>query len=67
MGPTLAIEKSGGNPFEALRRQQVDRQRSDAQPYAQLRERIQQKLVRELDRDALRAGNQTVCAARSKR
>jgi pilus assembly protein CpaF len=57
-GPTLAIEKSGGNPFEALRRQQVDRQRSDAQPYAQLRERIQQKLVRELDRDALAAGNQ---------
>jgi pilus assembly protein CpaF len=57
-GPTLAIEMTGGNPFEAVRRQQIDRQRTDAQPYAQLRERIQQKLVRELDRDALSAGNQ---------
>jgi pilus assembly protein CpaF len=57
-GPTLSIEMTDGNPFEAVRRQQMDRQRSDAQPYAQLRERIQQKLVRELDRDALSAGNQ---------
>jgi Flp pilus assembly CpaF family ATPase len=42
-GPTLSIEMTDGNPFEAVRRQQMDRQRSDAQPYAQLRERIQQK------------------------
>jgi Flp pilus assembly CpaF family ATPase len=57
-GPTFSVEKAGANPFTALRRQQAERQRSDAQPYAQLRERIQQRLVQELDRDALTSGNQ---------
>lgn len=57
-GPTLTIEKTGGNPFEALKRLQAERQRTDAQPHGQLRERIQQRLIRDLDRDALAAGNQ---------
>lgn len=56
-GPTLTIEKTGGNPFEAVRRVQAERQRTDVQPYGQLRERIQQRLIRDLDRDAL-TGNQ---------
>lgn len=51
--PTLTIEKSSGNPFEAVKRQQADRQRTDTQPFAQLRDRIQQRLVRELDSNAL--------------
>ncbi|HEX8551262.1 MAG TPA: CpaF family protein [Abditibacteriaceae bacterium] len=57
-GPTLTIEKTGGNPFEALKRLQAERQKTDAQPHGQLRERIQQRLIRDLDRDALAAGNQ---------
>ena len=56
-GPTITIEKSGVNPFEALRRQHLERQRSDVQPYAQLREKIQQKLVQDLDRDSLMGGD----------
>lgn len=51
--PTLTIEKTSGNPFEAVRRMQADRERADAQPFAQLRERIQQRLLRELDSNAL--------------
>jgi len=51
--PALTIEKSTGNPFEALRRQQAAQQRSDSQPSGQLRERIQQKLVQELDRSVM--------------
>ncbi|MBV9867566.1 MAG: CpaF family protein [Abitibacteriaceae bacterium] len=51
--PTLTIEKTSGNPFEAVKRQQADRQRTDTQPFAQLRDRIQQRLVRELDSNAL--------------
>ncbi|HEX8832650.1 MAG TPA: CpaF family protein [Abditibacteriaceae bacterium] len=57
-GPTLTLEKTGANPFEALKRVQAERQRTDVQPYGQLRERIQQRLIRDLDRDALAAGNQ---------
>ena len=57
--PTLTIEKSTGNPFVALKRQQADRARGEALPYAQLRERIQQKLLREFEGDAAAlAGNQ---------
>ena len=56
-GPTITIEKSGGNPFEALRRQHLERQRADVQPYAQLREKIQHKLVQDLDRDSLMGGD----------
>jgi len=57
-GPTLTIEKTGANPFEALKRVQAERQRPDVQPYGQLREKIQQRLIRDLDRDALAANNQ---------
>jgi pilus assembly protein CpaF len=45
--PALTIEKGPGNPFEPLRR--AGEQKSVAQPYAQLRERIQQKLLQNLD------------------
>ncbi len=55
--PTLTIEKSTGNPFVALKRQNAERGRGDNLPYAQLRERIQQRLVREFEGDALSMGN----------
>ncbi|HEX8463916.1 MAG TPA: CpaF family protein, partial [Abditibacterium sp.] len=56
--PTLTLEKSSGNPFVVLKRQQIERGRGDNLPYAQLRERIQQRLVREFEGDSLGAGNQ---------
>ncbi|RYE56706.1 MAG: CpaF family protein, partial [Rhizobiaceae bacterium] len=56
--PTLTIEKSSGNPFVVLKRQQAERGRGDNLPYAQLRERIQQRLVREFEGDSLSMGNQ---------
>ena len=54
--PTLTIEKSTGNPFVALKRQMEDKSRNDALPYAQLRERIQQRLLREFEGDAAALG-----------
>lgn len=56
--PTLSIEKTGSNPFTALKRQQSERQRSEAVPFSQLRERIQQRLLRELESNLLSVGNQ---------
>lgn len=56
--PALTIEKSAGNPFELLRRQQEERQRGDAEPYAQLRERIQLRLVRDLEGNSFNVGQQ---------
>ena len=50
--PTLTIEKSTGNPFVVLKRQMDEKSRGDSLPYAQLRERIQQKLLREFEGDA---------------
>ena len=50
--PTLTIEKSTGNPFVVLKRQMAEKSRGDALPYAQLRERIQQRLLREFEGDA---------------
>ena len=50
--PTLTIEKSTGNPFVLLKRQMEEKSRGDALPYAQLRERIQQRLLREFEGDA---------------
>ena len=47
--PSLTIEKSTGNPFVALRRAQVERSRSESLPYNQLRERIQRRLLREIE------------------
>jgi pilus assembly protein CpaF len=55
--PTLVIEKKSGNPFEILKRQQAERAHSEVQPYSQLRERIQLRLVRELEGDLLSASN----------
>ncbi len=55
--PTLTVEKSTGNPFLALRRQQAERGRENALPYAQLRERIQQRLLREFEGNAAALGN----------
>ena len=55
--PTLTIEKKSGNPFDALRRQQAERTQVEAQPYNQLRERIQLRLVRELETELLNVGN----------
>ncbi len=54
--PTLTIEKSTGNPFVALKRQMDDKSRNEALPYAQLRERIQQRLLREFEGDAAALG-----------
>ena len=50
--PTLTIEKATGNPFVALKRQMEEKSRGAALPYAQLRERIQQRLLREFEGDA---------------
>ena len=50
--PTLTIEKSTGNPFVVLKRQMVEKSRGESLPYAQLRERIQQRLLREFEGDA---------------
>ncbi len=51
--PSLTVEKGSGNPFEPLRRQ--GEQKNAPQPYAQLRERIQQKLLQNLDSRAATA------------
>lgn len=56
--PTLTLEKSTGNPFVVLKRQNAERGRGGDLPYAQLRERIQHRLVREFEGDALSMGNQ---------
>jgi pilus assembly protein CpaF len=56
--PTLTLEKSSGNPFVVLKRQQAERGRGGDLPYAQLRERIQLRLVREFEGDSLSMGNQ---------
>lgn len=56
--PSLIIEKTTGNPFTALKRAQQERGRNDLLPYAQLRERIQQRLLREFETDSLTLSNQ---------
>ncbi len=56
--PNLTIEKSTGNPFIALKRAQEQKGRNDLLPYSQLRERIQQRLVREFEGDSLTMNNQ---------
>lgn len=55
--PSLIIEKKGGNPFEALRRNQNKTNPTNTQPFNQLRERIQLRLVRELESDLLSNNN----------
>ena len=55
--PSLSIEKTTGNPFEALRRTQAQEQRPESAPFGALRERIQQKLIQELDRSVMAAAN----------
>jgi pilus assembly protein CpaF len=55
--PSLIIEKKGGNPFEALRRNQNKPNQTDTQPFNQLRERIQLRLVRELESTLLTNNN----------
>ena len=55
--PTLTVEKSTGNPFTALKRQQAERGRENALPYSQLRERIQQRLLREFEGNAAALAN----------
>jgi pilus assembly protein CpaF len=55
--PSLIVEKKSGNPFDVLRRQQAERSQVEAQPYGQLRERIQLRLVRELESELLTVGN----------
>ncbi|RYX83791.1 CpaF family protein [bacterium] len=55
--PTLTVEKSTGNPFTALKRQQAERGRDNALPYSQLRERIQQRLLREFEGNAAALSN----------
>lgn len=55
--PSLSIEKTTGNPFEALRRAQQEEQRPESAPFGALRERIQQKLIQELDRSVMAAAN----------
>jgi len=56
--PNLTIEKTAGNPFVALKRQQQEKGRNDLLPYSQLRERIQQRLLREFEGDSLTLSNQ---------
>ncbi len=51
--PSLSIEKTSGNPFESLRRAQAQEQRPESAPFGALRERIQQKLIQELDRSVM--------------
>jgi len=51
--PSLSIEKSTSNPFEAVTRQRAARAQQKVQPYHQLRERIQQRLLRDLEANAL--------------
>lgn len=55
--PSLIIEKKGGNPFEALLRQHSKPLTSDTQPFNQLRERIQLRLIRELESELLSTTN----------
>ena len=55
--PTLTVEKSTGNPFTALRRQQSERGRDNALPYSLLRERIQQRLLREFEGNSAALSN----------
>jgi len=55
--PSLSVEKTTGNPFESLRRAQAEQNRPDQAPYGQLRERIQQRLIQELDRSVIASGN----------
>jgi pilus assembly protein CpaF len=55
--PSLSIEKTTGNPFEALRRAQAEQSRPESTPFGALRERIQQKLIQELDRSVMASGN----------
>ena len=55
--PTLTVEKSTGNPFTALRRQQAERGRDNALPYSLLRERIQQRLLREFEGNSAALSN----------
>ncbi len=55
--PTLTVEKSTGNPFLALKRQQAERKSDNALPYSLLRERIQQRLLREFEGNAAALAN----------
>lgn len=57
-GPTITIDKFSNNPFESVKRQQQERQRSQVAPYYALKERIQDRLVQELDPELI-AGNQS--------
>jgi len=52
-GPTITIDKFNTNPFESLKRQQQERQRSQVAPYYALKEKIQERLVQEVDPELL--------------
>ena len=59
--PSFTLEKSRSNPFDLLKRQRAERQRPDnnrPSQHGQLRERIQQRLVRELEGNMLAIGDQ---------
>ncbi len=53
--PVLIIDKRGGsNPFDMLKRQQQERAKSQVAPYLNFKQRVQERLVQELDQEALK-------------
>ncbi|PIU63990.1 MAG: hypothetical protein COS85_14290 [Armatimonadetes bacterium CG07_land_8_20_14_0_80_59_28] len=55
-GPTITIDKFNNNPFDSLKRQQQERQRSQVAPYYALKEKVQDRLVQEMDPELLSRG-----------
>ncbi|NCO32859.1 MAG: CpaF family protein [Armatimonadetes bacterium] len=55
-GPTITIDKFNNNPFDSLKRQQQERQRSQVAPYYALKEKVQDRLVQKMDPELLSRG-----------
>ncbi|OIO91159.1 MAG: type II secretion system protein E [Armatimonadetes bacterium CG2_30_59_28] len=50
------MDKFNNNPFDSLKRQQQERQRSQVAPYYALKEKVQDRLVQEMDPELLSRG-----------
>jgi pilus assembly protein CpaF len=53
--PVLIVDKRGGsNPFTTLKRQQDERAKNQVVPFLNFKQRVQERLVRELDQEILK-------------
>jgi len=56
-GPTLTIQKTAQNPFEVVRRERISQQAQPMMSFMEIKDRIHERLIAELDQEAIVAGD----------